>query len=448
MTYENWLYYQDREIIGSPDKILTDHEVEYTIDYNPNKMKSDFGDIRFSIGGTPCQYYEKEKVDSDYCIFIVKIPEIPLNPESIIVRIHSGNNGAVSESTKEAYTFLGRPDNEDWLLNDATFAHIGDYNNSAKFDTVNNKLALLDKTNYSGGNAKAKKTVLDGFHIQYNTNRYYDGMVFIFYFLDLNNYMAAIVQKRTSFGHYLKIIKVVNGTTTELATTYNNPYEGEWNGIVDIKVSDNLIEVYYNNTLKINYNGSYPKAGNAFGFNAWSGGWAANLSYAYLIGEVILRKYVINAPTVEPASDWLNFSSYLDYKTEAIIPHNPKFRTVYCIRSIRNDTQTIFNIRGLKTKLIRLICGTRTVYAVRTAVEYPIQFTIPANTPATDIETTFMVNGFMVKTVLVRGWITYDPLGLPGVDENVTEPAEDEPITEKIENDETITVLVGDHTYV
>lgn len=448
MTYENWLYYQDKGITGSPDKILTNFEVEYTIEYNPNKMKSDFGDIRFSIGGTPCQYYEKEKVNFDYCIFIVKIPEIPLNPDSILVRIHSGNNDAISESTKEAYTFLGRPDHEDWTLNNSSFVHIGDFNSSAKFDTVNNKLSLIDKTNYSGGNAEAKKTVLDGFDLTFNVERYYDGLVFAFYVLDSNNYMAAIIQKRINFGHYLRIIKVVNGTTTELATTFDNPYEGAWNGIVEIKVLDNLIQVYYNSALKISYSSSFPKAGDRFGFNAWSGGWGASDSYAYLKGDVVLRKNTENLPVVEPVGEWLNYSSYLDFKSIAVIPHAKTVRTRYCIKSKRYDTDTIFNIRGLKSKLIRLICGTRTVYSVRTAKEYPLQFEIPVNSPAFDTKTSFMIGGVMSKIVLVRGWVTFDPLGLPGVDENVTQTREGEPVTEKIEKDESITVLIGDHTYV
>lgn len=96
---EGWLFVGKYPISGSIDGELTDHQVEVVLPYQPI-MNTDFSDIRFrTADDVNIPYYEKEKVDEDYCIFTLKVPTILASPNITDVFIYAGNSDATSESS-------------------------------------------------------------------------------------------------------------------------------------------------------------------------------------------------------------------------------------------------------------------------------------------------------------------------------------------------------------
>ncbi|MHA1742855.1 MAG: DUF2341 domain-containing protein, partial [Candidatus Heimdallarchaeota archaeon] len=83
--------------------------VEYfegNVVYLNEHARMDFADLRFTAadGVTPLSYWIEEKVDGDYAIIWVKIPQIPASGE-VTIYIYYGNSGALSESNVDE-TFL------------------------------------------------------------------------------------------------------------------------------------------------------------------------------------------------------------------------------------------------------------------------------------------------------------------------------------------------------
>jgi len=77
--------------------------------YCDEKCKTDFGDIRFtaSDGTTELEHWLEEKVNSDYALFWVKIPNIPADPDTITIYVFYGKDDATSASTESREDFTG-----------------------------------------------------------------------------------------------------------------------------------------------------------------------------------------------------------------------------------------------------------------------------------------------------------------------------------------------------
>jgi len=103
-----WTYRKRHDIIGSTAGAVSDYQIRIVVHYGSGtdggehvylngKCRTDFGDIRFtdSDGITELSYWIEEKVDGDYAIVWVKIPNIP---ESTVIYIYYGNPNATSKS--------------------------------------------------------------------------------------------------------------------------------------------------------------------------------------------------------------------------------------------------------------------------------------------------------------------------------------------------------------
>lgn len=100
-SLEGWLFVGKYSILGSSDGELTDYQVEVVLPYQP-VMNTDFSDIRFrTADDVNIPYFEKEKVDEDYCIFTLKVPTILASPDITDVFIYAGNPEATSESNPD-----------------------------------------------------------------------------------------------------------------------------------------------------------------------------------------------------------------------------------------------------------------------------------------------------------------------------------------------------------
>ncbi|KKN05149.1 hypothetical protein LCGC14_1090220 [marine sediment metagenome] len=75
--------------------------------YCGSQCKTDFGDIRFTAldGLTELDYWMEEKSDSNYAYFWVKIPLIPLSPDTVKIYVYYGNSSAATTSDGDA-TFI------------------------------------------------------------------------------------------------------------------------------------------------------------------------------------------------------------------------------------------------------------------------------------------------------------------------------------------------------
>ena len=111
---EGWSYRKSHVIIGSTSEAVTDYQVKIVVHYDSGedsgenvylngKCRTDFGDIRFtdSDGATLLDYWMEKKVDGEYAVFWVKVPNIPLSPESAIIYIYYGKSDALTTSNGE-----------------------------------------------------------------------------------------------------------------------------------------------------------------------------------------------------------------------------------------------------------------------------------------------------------------------------------------------------------
>ena len=106
----NWTYKSTFSITGSIDGTQTNYPISITIPYNASYMRSDFKDIRFSLDGeTFLDYTIESKTDSSTATFLVKVPSIPVSPESLNINVFSGNPVATDEEAPDLiYLFDGK----------------------------------------------------------------------------------------------------------------------------------------------------------------------------------------------------------------------------------------------------------------------------------------------------------------------------------------------------
>ncbi len=73
--------------------------------YCGGRCRTDFGDIRFRQGETELEHWLEEKVDGDYALFWVKVPNIPADPETATIHVYYGKDDATSASTESREDF-------------------------------------------------------------------------------------------------------------------------------------------------------------------------------------------------------------------------------------------------------------------------------------------------------------------------------------------------------
>jgi len=116
------------------------------------KCRSDFGDIRFtdSDGTTELDYWMEDKVDGDYAIFWVKVPNIPAYPDTTTIYIYYGNPSATTKSNG-ADTFIVFDDFEDTDFSDWKSMGASAVMSQAVVD--GRKVLKIDRQTTSGANA-------------------------------------------------------------------------------------------------------------------------------------------------------------------------------------------------------------------------------------------------------------------------------------------------------
>lgn len=162
-TLEGWGFVGLYPVYGSTDGELTDYQVEILVPYHIT-MNSDFSDIRFLLeDGTVLSYYEKELVEEDYCLFVVKVPTIPVSPGKEDIFIFCGNPDATSESSAiDTYIF---GDEMEGVWGDKWETIPGSYQNPW-YEVVDGRNVITFNRG-SGGKAKVPSFEL-GFKIEFS----------------------------------------------------------------------------------------------------------------------------------------------------------------------------------------------------------------------------------------------------------------------------------------
>lgn len=114
---DGWNYRKSSTVEGSTSGSVTDYQIKVIVHYGSGvdngehvylngKCNVDFSDIRFTDSdGTLLNYWIESKVDGDYAVIWVKIPYIPVSPNTIKFYIYYGKSDATSISDGNA-TFI------------------------------------------------------------------------------------------------------------------------------------------------------------------------------------------------------------------------------------------------------------------------------------------------------------------------------------------------------
>ncbi|MCE7699476.1 MAG: DUF2341 domain-containing protein [Methanobacterium paludis] len=113
-NFSAWGYVATETVTGSTDGAKTNFPVPITISYNSTYMRSDFGDIRFTLAdGTELSYSIENLVTSDHCDFLVKIPSLPASPSTVTINIYAGNPVATTTSNPNAVYLINTLNSEE-----------------------------------------------------------------------------------------------------------------------------------------------------------------------------------------------------------------------------------------------------------------------------------------------------------------------------------------------
>jgi len=110
-----WNYYKEYEQPGSNDGELINYQVNITVEHITDKMRDDYGDIRFTLNdNTEIPYHLVNYTEAE-AHFVVKIPSIPTT--GITLRMWYGNPSATTTSNpKNVYNAYITGENDETNL--------------------------------------------------------------------------------------------------------------------------------------------------------------------------------------------------------------------------------------------------------------------------------------------------------------------------------------------
>jgi hypothetical protein len=165
--YSAWSNVTILPIIGSIDGVLTNYNMPITVNYNSTNMRSDFGDIRFTLeDGTDLEYDIENLISGDHCDFLVKIPSIPASPAITEIIQYSGNPAVTTTASPASMNYLFYDDGSVDNSSEYTLTPISGstVNGTLVYDSVN-KCYKLNLTADNAG-VYAKINNLSGNNIQ------------------------------------------------------------------------------------------------------------------------------------------------------------------------------------------------------------------------------------------------------------------------------------------
>jgi len=141
-----WNYYKEYEQPGSNDGELINYQVNITVEHITDKMRDDYGDIRFTLNdNTEIPYHLVNYTEAE-AHFVVKIPSIPTT--GITLRMWYGNPSATTTSNpKNVYNAYITGENDETNLFTLVDIKNSGMNASFTYNSVNHHYSL--KTTYN-----------------------------------------------------------------------------------------------------------------------------------------------------------------------------------------------------------------------------------------------------------------------------------------------------------
>jgi hypothetical protein len=143
---EGWNYYKEYDQPGTADGEQTGYQVDITVTHVTDKMRSDFGDVRFALeDGTELSYHLVSYTADTTALFVVEIPTLPIT--GITLRVWYGNASATTtsdpESVYDAYISGASDESSLFTLVDIYNPNI---NATLTYDSVNDYYKLKNET--------------------------------------------------------------------------------------------------------------------------------------------------------------------------------------------------------------------------------------------------------------------------------------------------------------
>jgi len=254
-----WAYRKSHIILGSTAGEVTDFQIKIVVHYGSGtdsgehvylneKCRTDFGDIRFtdSDGVTELPYWIENKVDGDYAIFWVKVPNIPASPDSVTIYIYYGNPNATTTSDGKS-TFLkfydfNTDESDEWTLD------VGSW----EWDTINGYLKLKtsaseDRARISGYTTPTGIAIRARLYGSSSPDSYMDPSIIFGYQDGSNFYMARL----NSQYNEVQLYKKVAGTFTKIGYSAKTIQTDTWYLLEVAWISKDHVKVWLDGTLEI-----------------------------------------------------------------------------------------------------------------------------------------------------------------------------------------------------
>lgn len=297
----NWNHYKEYEQPGTSDGEQTDYQVDITVTHVTGKMRSDFGDVRFTDDeGNELYYHLVSYTESSTALFVVKIPILPIN--SINLRIYYGNPEATTTSDPENVyqlydNFNGTSfDSNKWDIIGSTSITVNDGLIITALDNGQNNQGVKSKTNFD--NKFKVETTLKRVNKGYHSNAHI-GINYHDSFPCLNS-----ICLEDSYKSYLrKDLRGCSGSNSDSSGMTN------WSNNIFYNFSIKRID----NTISATKDSSSSSTSNniatglspvAFILDMWDGPRAGN---QIVVTVIKVRKTTTNQPATGMWGDEINF---------------------------------------------------------------------------------------------------------------------------------------------
>jgi len=207
--------------------------------------RADFGDIRFTDqdGTTLLDYWMEEKVDGDYAVFWVKVPNIPASPNNATIYIYYGRADATTTSNGDK-TFLFFDHFEGSYLDVSKWAGA----TSVTYSVEGSRLTITDVNAWSESQATGYNPLQNGFAVECR-NVYYEnvanGQVEFLASLMNDNWQWVMY---AGYGDYWTASQ---STAAYLAKIDSTSYMTSWNYVPSPSTHDFEIQKDQNNNTRI-----------------------------------------------------------------------------------------------------------------------------------------------------------------------------------------------------
>jgi len=262
-----WQYRKSHNIRGSQTGAVTDYQIRITVHYGSGtdsgehvylngKCRTDFGDIRFTSddGVTELSYWMEYKVNGNYAIFWVKVPSIPISPNSVTIYIYYGNPSATTTSNIKNTSLWNHGDDFNDNSRDTEIWDTVNYGTGSP-NEVNQRLEIyvpahadwagyVSKNYHEGYNFEvqilAHNTVIDSIELFIHTTKVTAGNPY-----DYDDWYRVMLYHHEGRNRFYAQ-KRVAGTATTL-------YYGAWLSSeekIKIRVKNNTVELYEQDILR------------------------------------------------------------------------------------------------------------------------------------------------------------------------------------------------------